>query len=330
MEKPKLLFNERYNYAFPFVNEVNSTLYFSSDVEGGIGGYDIYIRTFNNDNFTDLVNLGPQINSPKHDINPTIIDNWLYFSSNGFVSYGGYDIYKYKSSGDYSHVFRNCSDLNTHKDEIGVFGLSQRKITVYRDNDSSILLSSYEQRKLKSRFLGTILNSKNQPISGAVILIPEESTYVETDIDGNFEYSESKGVDSIEIKIVAEKYLANSTYISTGKVENIIMEEISAYKAQREINPRQVITLDSQTQKAKGINDTLYYIILESTYEYQNAYMLWNQWLESFSEAEIFSYDNGLYRVGFKAGRTESEALATYRQAAIKKKDIWILRPPED
>ncbi len=75
-------------------------LYFSSDREGGKGGYDIWYctRTAGSTgfNFTLPKNLGNNINTVNDEITPFYhtATQTLYFSSSGWVSAGGLDIFK--------------------------------------------------------------------------------------------------------------------------------------------------------------------------------------------------------------------------------------------
>ncbi len=69
-------------------------LYFSSDQEGGYGGFDIYYATKKGDNvYGDPVNLGPTVNTIGDDETPFYKDGNLYFSSNGHPGMGGADIF---------------------------------------------------------------------------------------------------------------------------------------------------------------------------------------------------------------------------------------------
>ncbi len=73
------------------------TLYFSSNREGGYGGFDLYrVVLLPNGRWSEPLNLGPQINTPYDEDAPFIHpDNkTLYFSSKGHDGMGGYDIYK--------------------------------------------------------------------------------------------------------------------------------------------------------------------------------------------------------------------------------------------
>jgi len=70
-------------------------LYFSSDREGGTGGYDLYAAQFDGTNWTDVVPLGDTINSPKNESGPAASaeDSRLYFSSDRVSGSETKDIY---------------------------------------------------------------------------------------------------------------------------------------------------------------------------------------------------------------------------------------------
>lgn len=79
-------------------------LYFSSNRSGSRGGMDIWYVSrdlaLDNNDFTFPVNVGPTINTLGDEISPYYDANagTLFFSSNGQVSIGGFDIFK--STGD--------------------------------------------------------------------------------------------------------------------------------------------------------------------------------------------------------------------------------------
>ena len=94
--EPLFELQEGFSYAHPtFFNE-DKSLVFSSDRPGGYGGMDLYISHWNeaSGKWGDPINMGPVVNTEGDEIYPRIIDDGLYFSSNGQVGYGGYDIYR--------------------------------------------------------------------------------------------------------------------------------------------------------------------------------------------------------------------------------------------
>lgn len=80
------------------VNEANETvLYFVADREKGRGGKDIWVSKMNEaGKFEKAKNLGFPINTRHDDISPFYHkeSKTLYFSSNGHISLGGFDIFK--------------------------------------------------------------------------------------------------------------------------------------------------------------------------------------------------------------------------------------------
>jgi len=92
----------------PFVvhTDTEEILYFASDREGGFGGLDIWYakRQLDSDqiDFTLPRNAGPRINTLGDEITPfyNSINKTLYFSSNGHVTFGGFDIFKASDLGN--------------------------------------------------------------------------------------------------------------------------------------------------------------------------------------------------------------------------------------
>jgi len=90
--------NKKYNYINPFFHSPTNTLYFSSNLDNGLGGYDLYSTIFHSEtNQWDAIeNLGYPINSPYDEKNLCLTND----GSTGFIStqreggFGKYDIYK--------------------------------------------------------------------------------------------------------------------------------------------------------------------------------------------------------------------------------------------
>lgn len=70
-----------------------TALYFSSNRQGGFGGYDIYVSYLDNGKWSLPENLGPSINSKGNEITPFLVDSQLYFASDFYNGLGGYDIF---------------------------------------------------------------------------------------------------------------------------------------------------------------------------------------------------------------------------------------------
>ncbi len=109
----------------PFVSVVDGKeqLLFISDRKGGQGGLDIWIasRNIQSDGFafTLPVNAGPGVNTAGDEVTPIRVNNELYFSSNGLVSVGGFDIFKATKKGEEWGFVENIGmPINSAADDI--------------------------------------------------------------------------------------------------------------------------------------------------------------------------------------------------------------------
>ncbi len=117
----------------PVVGELfgREVLFFTSNMDGGYGGFDIYYATRKGDGvFADPVNLGPKINTKSDEETPFYWDGELYFSSTGHPGIGGFDIFKSTWDGTGWSIPANMGqgynspvdDLYFHLDEAGENG----------------------------------------------------------------------------------------------------------------------------------------------------------------------------------------------------------------
>ena len=80
----------------------NEVLFFSANMPGGEGGYDIYYATKKSDGvYGDPINLGEVLNTSGDDITPHYRDGNLYFSSTGHPGVGGLDIFSSQWNGSF-------------------------------------------------------------------------------------------------------------------------------------------------------------------------------------------------------------------------------------
>jgi outer membrane protein OmpA-like peptidoglycan-associated protein len=107
----------------PSLSFDGKNIYFSSHRPGGYGGSDIWMTTFENNRFTEPVNLGPNINTEYDENTPFIHpDNrTLYFSSSGWPGMGMADIFysKKDEKGNWKKPVNLGYPINTPASEIG-------------------------------------------------------------------------------------------------------------------------------------------------------------------------------------------------------------------
>lgn len=115
--------NPDYSIKHPSISRDGKTLYFASDMPGGKGGADIWkINSLGNNVWSDPINLGNNINTSGNEMFPFIAgDSALYFSSDGFIGYGGLDLYKAKLVGkDFQKPVNMYPPFNSSADDFGI------------------------------------------------------------------------------------------------------------------------------------------------------------------------------------------------------------------
>jgi len=125
------------SYGHPAVEGHEELFFFSSDMEGGYGGTDIYV-CFNIDNkWTNPINLGPYVNTPYNELYPFYhADGTLYFSSNRLEGMGGYDVYSAleNSDGEYEYVKNMGAPINSPQDDLSLFWNKGKGVGYFSSN----------------------------------------------------------------------------------------------------------------------------------------------------------------------------------------------------
>ena len=92
---PLPLNSSSYSVSNPSISSEGSTLYFSSNMPGTLGGLDIWkVAVYPDGSYGPAENLGSKINTSEDESFPFIAaDGLLYFSSKGLTGLGGYDVF---------------------------------------------------------------------------------------------------------------------------------------------------------------------------------------------------------------------------------------------
>lgn len=180
--------NTEYQELSASLSPDENTLYFSSNRPDGFGGFDLYkVQRLPNGNWGEPMNLGPNINTDKNEDSPFIHADGktLYFSSDGYVGMGGYDIYESTigENGIWSTPINIGYPINTVEHDI-YFTLSpDRKIGYYsserpggfgKEDIYQIRLLDNEDYQ-KVIHCKTIDEKQNHPIGATITLIDENS-----------------------------------------------------------------------------------------------------------------------------------------------------------
>ena len=123
--------NPEYSVMHPSATKDFQTLYFSSDMPGGLGGADIWVSyRKGKEEWSAPENLGKPINTEGNEGFPFIhADGTLYYVSDGHGGLGGYDIFE-ATPGDSKSSFTAIKNMgypiNTHSDDFGLI-LDEKK-----------------------------------------------------------------------------------------------------------------------------------------------------------------------------------------------------------
>ncbi|MBR4506616.1 MAG: PD40 domain-containing protein [Bacteroidales bacterium] len=114
-----------YNYLYPAISSDGLTLYFSSDMPGGFGDYDLWKATRKSlaDDFGRPVNLTSIVNTRGKEVFPVLRnDSLMYFSSDGHPGVGGYDLFKssLRPNGKWTTPENLGIPINSSHDEMSI------------------------------------------------------------------------------------------------------------------------------------------------------------------------------------------------------------------
>lgn len=209
--------DDAHSYGHPHVSEDGKTLYFSSNMEGGYGGDDIYKSTFDGENWTKPENLGEGVNSDKNEVFPYLRNDILYFSSNGRGSIGGLDLFMSKLiEGAFDSAERMVEPMNSTADDFGIIFKSDEigYFSTNRENghgkDDIYMFKVKETVTVESDFLAGEFSYRNLDSKGSnlkVMLVDENGNVIMetmTDENGQFIFKKLGSEGNYRIKIEGE------------------------------------------------------------------------------------------------------------------------------
>jgi hypothetical protein len=187
----------RFWEAQPALSPDGRELFFASDRPGGLGGVDLYVSRRNaSGRWGAPVNLGPGVNTPCDELTPFVSGDgrWLYFSSSGHRTVGGYDIFRAPlSRGEVGRAENLGMPINTVADEIfpGAPASANPDTLLYygSNQEGSLLFDVYvlhpagarrttasETKRLEAeriRLRGTVRDAGGRPVDSALVRLEQ-------------------------------------------------------------------------------------------------------------------------------------------------------------
>lgn len=113
--------SDLYSTEHPVLSKENNRLYFSSNMPGTMGSFDLYYVNIEEDGYGEPINIGAPINTIHREQFPFIAEeNILYFASDGHDGLGGLDIFRtLPEDGEWSKPENLGSTINSNLDDFG-------------------------------------------------------------------------------------------------------------------------------------------------------------------------------------------------------------------
>ena len=174
-------YNDSLGYAVmhPFVDEQAKRLYFSSDMPGGQGGYDLYYSEYDeNMVFSTPVNLGPEVNTEGNETHPFRKDNKFYFSSTGHKGLGGMDIFEANYTPTAFSGTRNMgTPINSLADDFGYREDKDRTVYLSSNRTGGMGLDDiYMAKEMYKQFLARVLDCNGEVITSSYLATFRDKT----------------------------------------------------------------------------------------------------------------------------------------------------------
>jgi len=188
----------------PAVSPDGQWLYFSSNMPGGSGGYDLW-RVNIQQRIGSLENLGEWINTPGDEQFPYVrSDSVIYFASNGHPGFGGLDLFRaeLKPSGGWT-VTNMGTPVNSAADDFGItFGEGESGFFSSNRGDARGYdnIYSFELPDLKITISGWVLDKDEEPVPNAIIrIVGDDGSNQKQPArpDGSFSFPLQRGVSYV-------------------------------------------------------------------------------------------------------------------------------------
>ena len=234
--KPFKYNNKDYSLAHPTVSPDGKTLMFSSDMEGGSGGSDIYICHKDADGeWSKPVNAGKVINTEGEEVFPYLADNnTLFFSSDGHEGLGGLDVYMSKWDNK-SHTFSTPVNLgtpiNSSYDDISLALYADGRSSYFSSNrpalkqGDNLYFFNRSHAYLRLKLFDEVTNN---PLNVAVVTLESggEKNYITVDKLGEFVAPVYNDVN-YKLTVTKNGYNPKEMVINTSKFkENDTVDQV--------------------------------------------------------------------------------------------------------
>lgn len=179
-----LPFNSKsFSMGNPSIDADGKVLYFASNIPGSFGGTDIWKVTVNNDGtFGTPENLGNKINTAGDENFPFVTDDGiLYFSSNGLMGLGSFDVFSVDLNKD-EEPYNLGKPVNTEKDDFAFTFNKEKNIGFLSSNRDGVDHIYSSVPICKAQIASVVKDAKTGALleNSRVVLLDANNTVLET------------------------------------------------------------------------------------------------------------------------------------------------------
>ena len=230
--------HKKYDVRSPEVSKDGKQLFFTSNMEGGYGEYDIYVvDILANDTYSEPRNLGSKVNTSESEFFPFVDqNNNLYFSSYGHKGLGSLDIFKSDfKDGAYQKPIALKAPINSEYDDFGYvenqlgnagFFTSNRKES---RGDVDIFSVKYIEKECLSNLIVNVFHNESQlELANVPVSIYENNTLIKSAVinPNSTQNISLKCNTSYKISIEHEGFYANEIEFTTPKTAETISKQL--------------------------------------------------------------------------------------------------------
>lgn len=198
--------------------ENDQAIYFASDKSGGFGEADIYVsRLDKSGNWSEPINLGPNINTSEDELFPFVSGSTLYFASNGHFGLGGLDLFEIDLNSGSSP--RNMGyPVNTSHDDFGIWTDNSGNKGFFSSNrgDNIDRILSFKRLPIEIHLQGIVYATYTDRES-----VPNQLVTVKNETSGKIDSLTTNEFGQFTMKL----HKGNSYKVSTSKEEFILLKD---------------------------------------------------------------------------------------------------------
>lgn len=235
--------SNKYSTEHPSLSRDGKTLYFSSDMPGGFGSFDLYkVEIYDDGSFSDPINLGNTINTKHREQFPYISDiDVLYFASDGHQGYGLLDVFRSNMVNDVFDKPVNLGErINSNLDDFAFVIKEKVNVGYFSSNRSGfdkIYGFGREENMLTKYMVSGLVQDKNSKelLPGSLVTLFDEydkviqDTIVKEDAYYLFKIEPNK---KYKVRGTRKLYIPYDVEFSTdskGKIQHNIYLDLESY-----------------------------------------------------------------------------------------------------